>query len=303
MSRRTFLAAGTGLVLAAACGDGGDRGGGKATTTAGAQGGATGSTVLVRFFSDGVQAAGLAQRLTFGLGNADGVLATGGPDELVFTVVDDAGRVVTEQTVARHAEGLPRPYWPLRLQIAEPGLYTAKVNLDDGEATAAFSVTPPGEILVPKPGDRLVAVDTPTTADARGVTPICTRDPACPLHDITLTAAMAEKVPIALLIGTPAYCQTGTCGPVLDILLAQRQQFPAVRMVHAEIYVDPQKALSSADTTVQGASLGATTEAVNAYQLPFEPALFLARSDGTITERLDIIYDGAELRAAMAALS
>jgi hypothetical protein len=135
------------------------------------------------------------------------------------------------------------------------------------------------------------------------VTPICTREPACPLHELTLTEALAAKTPVALLIGTPAYCQTGVCGPVLDILLAQRQAFPAVTMVHAEIYTDPEQALSSGNTTSAGASLGTTTEIVQTYQLPFEPLLYLANSDGTIASRLDNLYDATELQAALGTLS
>jgi hypothetical protein len=259
----------------------------------------------VRFFSDGVLAAGTPQRLPFGLGDANGVLTTGGPEQLDIAVIDGSGAMVTTATVPRHAEGLPRPYWPLSLALTTAGIYTASVETNGATATAAFTISPAEQVAIPKVGEQLVAVDTPTVTDARGVTPICTRDPACPLHEVTLTAALASGRPVAVLIGTPAYCQTGTCGPVLHVLLAQRDQHPDVVMVHAEIYKDPEKALSSSATATSGsgADLGEVTEAVQAYELPFEPVLYAAGTDGVIRARLDSIYDGTELGAVLAGLS
>ena len=42
------------------------------------------------------------------------------------------------------------------------------------------------------------------------------------------------------------------------------------------------------------------TEIIDAYALPFEPALFVAEPDGTILRRLDAIYDATELADALA---
>ncbi len=299
LSRRRFLAAagaaaGAGLVLAA-CGKdsedtaAGGSGGSGGSTDSDATGGSTGNLVLVNFLPDGIMAAGQPQRLPIGLGNDQGLLTTGGPDQLTATVTDGDHAQVAEVTAQRHAEALPRPYWPVTLDLATAGVYTLTVDTGDGVATSAFSITEPSRIAIPKPGDRLIPVDTPTTADPRGVNPICTRQPACPLHEVTLTQALATGQPVAFIIATPAFCQVAACGPVLDVLLAQRAAFPTVQMVHAEVYTD---------TTIQ-----TTTEAVQAYQLPFEPVLYLAGGDGVIRTRLDSIFDGAEVQAALAGLA
>ena len=115
--------------------------------------------------------------------------------------------------------------------------------------------------------------------------PICTRDPACPLHKVSLTDALAKGKPVAYLIGTPAYCKTAVCGPVLDLLLAEQPKRPDFTMVHAEVYTD--------DT------LEAIAPAVTAYHLNFEPALFVANDQGVLVARLDSIYDTRELTAAL----
>ena len=67
------------------------------------------------------------------------------------------------------------------------------------------------DVSVIQLGERLPAIATPTTADARGVDPICTNDPVCPLHDVTAAEALDEGRPIALLVSTPAFCQIAIC--------------------------------------------------------------------------------------------
>ena len=136
-------------------------------------------------------------------------------------------------------------------------------------------------------------VETPTTADARGVTPICTRSPQCPFHDQTLTQALATGAPVALMISTPQYCQTGVCGPVLDLVIEQSAVTPGLQIVHAEVYVDP-----NGDG---GPAANGLTDAVSAYGLSFEPSLFVARADGTIVARLDNVFDRVELAQAFRA--
>jgi hypothetical protein len=46
-----------------------------------------------------------------------------------------------------------------------------------------------------------------------------------------------------------------------------------------------------------------TSPTVDALGLTFEPSLFLAAPDGTVTDRLDSIFDGAELDEALARLA
>jgi hypothetical protein len=62
-----------------------------------------------------------------------------------------------------------------------------------------------------------------------------------------------------------------------------------IQVIHAEVYVDDKAKV--------------TTPVVDALGLTYEPALFLARADGTVVERLDYIFDASELGAALARLS
>ena len=136
----------------------------------------------------------------------------------------------------------------------------------------------------------MIPVPTPTVADPRGTNPICTRQPQCPFHDVSLDAALQERRPLVVLFATPARCQTDTCGPVLDVLLEERAAIESkVRILHVEIF-----------TALEGDT---TTEAVNAYQFQSEPYLYMAGSDGVVRTRIGGVYDRAELRDALSKLT
>jgi hypothetical protein len=279
LSRRTFLAAGAGALVAAACGGSGSGGSGASKTGAKS----AGATALVARFQDGTFVPG-AQRVAFSLGNNDGLISDNLPASLDADVLDADDQVVVKSvSAARHEKNLPLPYWPFVLSLAKPGIYTVRTS--DG-LEGSFSVVDPSQEKIPKPGEKLPPFDTPTTTDPRGVNPICTRQPICPLHDITLTQALQTGKPVAYFIGTPAFCQTGVCGPILDFVVAQHQRVgDKVAMVHADVYTD-----STAQTT---------TPAVNAYNMTFEPCLWVADASGAIVERLDFVFDEGELAAAL----
>jgi hypothetical protein len=279
LGRRSFVVGAAASAVLAACGGGNDDDG--ANTTAAAL---SPSLSLVQFFdpSNGV-VAGIEQRVTFGIGDADGVVIDDVPDALRFTITSDAGPVGEAVEVARHDEGLERPYFPLVFTAPAPGVYTVSSEVSGEQLERSFQVVASNGI--PQPGDAMVSVATPTSADPRGVNPICTAEPACPLHDVSLDAALTAGQPVALLVSTPKFCQVRICGPVLDVLLGLRDEFPSVTMLHAEVYTD--------ETTTT------TTEAVRRYGLTFEPALFVSDSAGRLATRLDNIYDAAEARAAL----
>lgn len=287
-TRRQLLIGGTaaaGAVLLGACGD--DDGGEAATTTTTAAG--SGSLALAQFFGGPMFVAGTESRLPFGVADQDGLLDTADtPERLEVQILGPDGAAIGDAIeVERHAEGLPRPYFPLRVTVDSPGIYTARTEIAGAATEMSFQVHGAGDVRVIQPGATVPAVDTPTPADARGVTPICTNEPACPLHDVTLTAALAEGAPIALLVATPAFCQFAICGPVLDVLLDVRADHPGIRFLHAEVYADPAKDLNT------------YAPVVGPLGLHFEPCLVLVGGDGMVVDRIDTIYDRAELQTRL----
>jgi hypothetical protein len=289
LTRRQVLLGGSaaaGAVLLGACGD--DGGAGASGTTSTAVPLASG-LALAQFFGGPTFIAGREARLPFGVADQDGLLATEDtPERLSVQILDpDGSSLGTPIEVGRHADGLPRAYFPLRVTVDEPGIYTARTEIDGAATEMSFQIHAADDVTVIQPGASMPALETPTTTDARGVNPVCTDEPACPLHDVTVAEALAEGAPIALLVATPAFCQIAICGPVLDVLLAVRGDHPGVRFLHAEVYADPAKDLQVYAPII--APLG----------LHFEPCLVLVGTDGVVADRVDTIYDRTELQARL----
>ena len=298
LSRRRFLAlagAGAGALALAACGGGDDEGADPedddTTTTAAAS-----KLQFVQFSGGPLHPAGSPLRVPFGVADSEGLLTVAkSPAEIEVTILSPEGDAVGDPiTVQRRGKGLPRSYYALETTLADAGVYTMRGVPGDGPAAEmAFQVHPPEQVTLIKPGDRLPAIDTPTPDDARGVTPICTHDPVCPLHDVTVTQALAEDRPLALLVATPAFCKVAICGPVLDVFLEKVDAHPDVRFLHAEPYADP----------FNDPQLIKLAPVLTGLRLISEPVLVLTGTDGVVTTRLDSIYDGDELDALLGKLS
>jgi len=242
---------------------------------------AFGTYVLAQRFPQNVQEPGL-QRLPVSLAGADARIVTDGPETLSAEVTDVDGMPLGLSIAAVRRDLESGPYYSFRVPMETPGFYYLVVEGGPPDG-AAFQVMEPGSVPVPGPGDPMPPFDTPTFDDDRGVDPICTRQPEpCPFHDVTLTGALLAGKPVAYLVGTPAFCQTGTCAPALESMIAVQDQFgDTFTWVHAEVYTD--------DTATTPAP------AVDAAMLTFEPALFVIATDGTVIERLDAVWDQTEL--------
>ncbi|MGH9177044.1 MAG: hypothetical protein ACRD0N_00620 [Acidimicrobiales bacterium] len=283
MNRREFLLASAGLALVAACGGGddGDDEVARVSTPDGRNGpGTTLNVVPVSY----LHVAGIDQRLALGVLNDEGT----GPMALKGDIEVTIGGTPVEAAV-HSGNGTPIPYLLVRHRFDAPGPVMAKVTMEGRAGEAAIDVKDPGGVQLPIPGRPMIATPSPTPANTMGVDPICTRKPACPLHDVSLDAALAEQRPLAVLFSTPALCQSQFCGPVLDNLLSQQAEFgDRARFLHVEIYADLSGTQNLAPT-------------VKAYHLEEagEPLLFLAGADGVVRDRIDNAFDRVEARAAL----
>lgn len=306
-SRRRFLLAGSALA------------GGVIVTSASCGGGGTSAPSpeqainLVRLFSpDRVLAAGIPQRIPFAV-VAGSAVDIADDAELPVRVFQE-GKVIEELTVRGHIVdhdhvgdgGDPEHqhadllrYFPLRATLPTPGVYDLEADFGVGRRVLLpVQAFPLDEIVVPLTGDQIPPLVTPTVTDPAGVDTLCTRAPeACSFHGPTVAEVLAEGRPMALLIATPAFCQTAFCGPVLETLLEHAPTVPDVVPIHLEVYANPAALGGNFDRTLlemapQVAQLGLT----------FEPSLFLVNSNGVIADRIDNIYDASELVASLESL-
>jgi hypothetical protein len=174
------------------------------------------------------------------------------------------------------------------LRDAGPVVVVAVDGQDYGQA--AINVVRPEDSQLPIPGGDAVVVPTPTVEDHMGLTELCTQQPDCGMHDLSLDAALAAEQPVVLMFATPAYCQTAVCGPAVHTLddIRQSRDWGDVAFIHVEIFRDAGETIA---------------EPVEAWNLPTEPWLFTIHPDGVIADRRDGPMIGAELERMAEALT
>ncbi|MEI6298292.1 MAG: hypothetical protein WCP50_01715 [Actinomycetota bacterium] len=289
-SRRRFLALSASLGLGglvAACG------GSSSSSSSGTIDGISGTLQVVkRFPTSGLVPGSI--RLPISLADTSGVLTTDGkvklPQTLTGKVIDTASGdvVIASVTADKHDANMPTPYWPFIVDVQKVGVYLLILDVAPG-SEMSFQVEEREKALSPLVGDPLPPFDTPTVDNNRGVDPICTRPQGtCPFHTVTLTEALKSGKPVVYIIGTPAYCETGTCAPGLEALIDVSKTIgDAAVFVHADVYTD--KTATTAAPALQ------------AYKLKYEPLLYITDAKGVLVNRLDAVFDVTEMSSALAA--
>ena len=289
-SRRRFLALSASLGLGglvAACG------GSSSSSSSGAIDGVSGTLQVVKRFPPSGLVPG-SIRLPISLADTSGVLTTDGkvklPQTLTGKVIDTASGdvVIASVTADKHDANMPTPYWPFIVDVQKVGVYLLILDVAPG-SEMSFQVEEREKALSPLVGDPLPPFDTPTVDNNGGVDPICTRPQGtCPFHTVTLTEALKSGKPVVYIIGTPAYCETGTCAPGLEALIDVSKTIgDAAVFVHADVYTD--KTATTAAPALQ------------AYKLKYEPLLYITDAKGVLVNRLDAVFDVTEMSSALAA--
>lgn len=277
IDRRTFLAGSAALITLAGCGSD-------------PQSALQPARLGVRF-PDGFQQASVAvansgpQRFPFVVIADDGLpMITDPPGSIDIEVLRN-GEVISAQTVGVRGVGQFTPYYPLVFTPTETGSFVARTGFSDRDVE--FIVVDRAETTLFQVGEQLPAFDTPTFEDAGGVDPICTRTEPCPFHELTLTEALANDLPTALIISTPAFCQTEVCGPSLEFVIEAAAGRTDINVVHAEVWE------SFARQTESG-EFPAVAPLLAEWGLEFEPSLFVMNSSGVIVGARHFTFDRDE---------
>lgn len=297
-----MIAAGAGL-LAAGCG-GGD-GAKEATTT------------------DGRPAAGTLEALWRAPGEDVAVVAgtsdhAVGTNRVSFLVVDKQSRLVERPTarvwVARGLAQAPFAETIARLErVGVPGgdtadvggIYVATLELPApgkywflAEPVGGREVQALGNLVVrkrsraPAVGSRALRSRTPTLASTDGDLAALTtsRRPDRALYSTSVAQALAAHEPFVVAFATPQFCQSRTCGPVVDVVSAVRRRAAKdVRFIHVEIYADNDPAKG-------------VNRWVKQWRLPTEPFTFAVDRSGVIRAKLEGAFSVAELERVVADL-
>jgi hypothetical protein len=140
----------------------------------------------------------------------------------------------------------------------------------------------------PAVGAKAFASRTPTLATAPAVRLTTRRPPDVELLRASVAATLAAHRPFVLVFATPRYCESRTCGPVVDVVDAARRRFAGrgIRFIHVEIYRDNNPAKGE-------------NRWVKQWRLPTEPWTFLVGTDGRIKAKFEGSVSLAELSASI----
>lgn len=312
MDRRHFLQTTSiavgGALLASACTSDSEEpvGAGSVTTSATAPDGSAGGTAQLpapdaeqTLF---VQAAsleflvGTSRWLAFGVTDIQNTPLEEGAEVEVFlrrvaAAPDESGEVIAGPIPATFspATDTGQGVYYLQTDLAEAGIFEIVAVSGEDMGVAAVQIVDPTEsrVINPQdaspvvPGSAAISAPTPTVTDDRGVFSICTQDPQCGMHDMSLDEALATGRPVAVMFATPQFCQTAVCGPSVATLDGLREggDWGDTLFVHSEIFAEEPSGSDVAGTPL--------AEAVAAWGLPTEPWFFTVGPDGVIVDRLD----------------
>jgi hypothetical protein len=194
----------------------------------------------------------------------------------------------------------PEPGGPQGANAADvrfdrPGIWTVVVEAASPRGrllgTAALEVKANGSTSTKVPGDRALPSLTPTVGDHRGVEPICTREPPCPMHQVTLSDAIRAGRPLAFIVATPRFCMSRTCGPNLEELIGVAEEVgDRASFVHAEVYLNDHP-----ETIAQHV----VSPTFREWGMQSEPWLFLIDRTGVIGARFQGPVTAGQIRRGL----
>lgn len=143
----------------------------------------------------------------------------------------------------------------------------------------------------PVVGQHVPVVKTPTTKNLLGANPLCSLRPKpCPMHQISLDAALKTGKPTVLVFAAPAFCQTELCGPDVQIVLKQAAQHAGkANFIHVEAY-----------RGATNPTNGNLAPALKSFHFDSEPWLYVVDARGLVSTRISGAFGGDELAAALA---
>jgi hypothetical protein len=243
-----------------------------------------------------------------------------GENRISFLVVDKQSRLVERPTarvwVSRGLKQRPFARTTARLEpIGVPGgetaddvggIYVATIDTPTpgtywflAEPVGGRKVQALGNVVVrerskaPSVGDRAIPSKTPTLESTGGDLAALTtsRRPDPALYRTSIAEATASHAPFVVSFATPQFCQTRTCGPVVDVVSAVRKRLskPGWRFIHVEIYEDNDPAKGVNRWVAQ-------------WRLPTEPFTFVVDPTGVIRAKLEGAFSAGELERAVEAV-
>ena len=252
-------------------------------------------------------------------------LVSVGPSRFLFGLTDDTYRVLSSPDVSvvidfydlgddaeTPAQTATAAY--LDTQLGR-GLYRAGVDfhcagewgaevtaeLQDGtveEARMRFTVHPQG--TTPAIGEPAPRSESPTASTVSGVRAISTDPNPFPgAFERTVGEVVTAGQPSLVFFATPAFCQTGYCGPTVNLVKSVAIDYEDdIGFVNVEPYELHQTENGLQPVLDEDGRL-VPVQAVLDYGIPVEPYLFLVDAAGDVFAKFEGVVGADELRASI----
>jgi hypothetical protein len=229
-----------------------------------------------------------------------------GPNRIGFLLIRDNGQVITTPTAILH-------YGPGKSVVARQVPIGVSTSSSDREEVKSIYVaddvpfrTAGKQFVVVQPkgveyqgfqqldvkadptaiaiGDKAPESDNPTIASKPANRITTANPPDTSLLQYSIKDSVDQHKPFVVAFATPAFCQSRTCGPTVDVVQAVQKQFPNtdIRFIHVEIYED----------NLPG---NGVNEWVREWKLPSEPWVFVVGKDGIVRDRFEGAISVGEL--------
>jgi hypothetical protein len=143
--------------------------------------------------------------------------------------------------------------------------------------------------ISPAVGSRAFPSRNPTVADAPATQITTARPPDTALLRHSVAGSLKARVPFVVAFATPAFCQSRTCGPVVEVMDEVRKRYTrsGVSFIHIEVYED--------NVVSKGLNRW-----MREWRLPSEPWVFLVDGNGVIRAKFEGAVSVDELTVAVA---
>jgi hypothetical protein len=145
--------------------------------------------------------------------------------------------------------------------------------------------------------------DTLTGDDPSAVAAISTdQDPNPAFYTLSIRDAIAAVKPFVVVFATPAFCESRTCGPALDLVKQVAADYTGrVNFIHVEPY-RLQSVGSGTQPVLDASGRLQPMRAVVEWGLPTEPYVFVVDAHGKVAAKFEGEAYPDELRAALDAV-
>ena len=196
-----------------------------------------------------------------------------GANRLVFAVLDRSSN-----TTAKTPE-------------AQVSLYGPGTGFDDVTTTVQVKE----ESSTPTIGSPAPPSVNKTSRDVESLAHLTTAPtPDADLYGMTIRDALDSGMPLVVSFATPAFCQTATCGPQVEVVSKVKDGYRGrANFIHVEVFDNPHE--------IEGdLSRAHPVPSVEEWGLPTEPWTFIVDEDGTVAAKFEAFATAEEIEEGLA---